>query len=435
MGIFMKIYKNINEWKLKKIDDLFFLIGGGTPSTIIPEYWGGNIHWISIKELTSKNSKSSEKMITKLGLKNSSSNLVKAGNIILGTRISVGETLIHEKDVTINQDLKGLYLKNSNYNAIFFKFLISNNKKKLNDLSNGLTVKGIKNKDLKNFVLKYPDFIQQNNIAKILSKQEEQIETIKRLIKNVEKRNQYYSEKLLSGELRLRKNEETGQVEFYENTEWKEEMVNGVLTKIPSDWVVNKVLEHISLTKGISINSSLFNYENKGFVFLRTGDVWEDSSSKKETVFFDGAIDEKYIKKEEDYVACFEGFNKKINEGTIGLVTNTGEGIISSHLYKIKNKNINGQYYSISLIKNINIQTLLMRHAVGSTVLSSTKCLKDLEFSFPFKEEEFMLMEKILASEYQSYEQLKKLLPKEEKRFQWMLDNLLSGEYEVIDED
>lgn len=288
---------------------------------------------------------------------------------------------------------------------------------------------------LKNKIIKYPSITQQQYIINILSKQEKQIETIKRLIKNVEKRNQYYAGKLLSGELRVKENSETGQIEFYENTEWKEEMVNGVLTKIPSDWIVNKVLEHISLTKGISINSSLFNYENKGFVFLRTGDVWEDSSSKKETVFFDGAIDEKYIKKEEDYVACFEGFNKKINEGTIGLVTNTGEGIISSHLYKIKNKNINGQYYSISLIKNINIQTLLMRHAVGSTVLSSTKCLKDLEFSFPFKEEEFMLMEKILASEYQSYEQLKKLLPKEEKRFQWMLDNLLSGEYEVIDED
>ena len=97
--------------------------------------------------------------------------------------------------------------------------------------------------------------------------------------------------------------------------------------------------------------------------------------------------------------------------------------------------NIEKSYGDLKVLKNINIQTLLMRHAVGSTVLSSTKCLKDLEFSFPFKEEEFMLMEKILASEYQSYEQLKKLLPKEEKRFQWMLDNLLSGEYEVIDED
>lgn len=364
-------------------------------------------------------------------------NIISGGSILIAKS---GESINKKRRVRIFQDsiiVSHLAsLKNKDHiNNDYFYYLI-----KANNIEDAIikksTMPSISLLDLKNYTLQYNcDNIQQKNIAKLLSMQEEQIETIKRLIKNVEKRNQYYAGKLLSGELRVKENSETGQIEFYENTKWKEEMVNGVLTKIPSDWIVNKVLEHISLTKGISINSSLFNYENKGFVFLRTGDVWEDSSSKKETVFFDGAIDEKYIKKEEDYVACFEGFNKKINEGTIGLVTNTGEGIISSHLYKIKNKNINGQYFSISLIKNINIQTLLMRHAVGSTVLSSTKCLKDLEFSFPFKEEEFILMEKILASEYQSYEQLKKLLPKEEKRFQWMLDNLLSGEYEVIDED
>lgn len=433
----MKIQKNKITMKQDSVDSLFSICGGTTPSTAVSEYWlDGTIPWIGPVDMNKpgKYISRGRKNITSCAANKIKSKKILKNSIIISTRAPIGYIKINSNDIFTNQGCHSLHIKGENITDYFYYFFL-NNISVLKSISTGTTFQEISKKNLSSLNINYPDLKQQKNIAYVLSKQEKQIETIKRLIKNVEKRNQYYAGKLLSGELRVKENSETGQIEFYENTEWKEEMVNGVLTKIPSDWIVNKVLEHISLTKGISINSSLFNYENKGFVFLRTGDVWEDSSSKKETVFFDGAIDEKYIKKEEDYVVCFEGFNKKINEGTIGLVTNTGEGIISSHLYKIKNKNINGQYYSISLIKNINIQTLLMRHAVGSTVLSSTKCLKDLEFSFPFKEEEFMLMEKILASEYQSYEQLKKLLPKEEKRFQWMLDNLLSGEYEVIDED
>lgn len=433
----MKIYKNINEWKLKKIDDLFFLIGGGTPSTIIPEYWGGNIHWISIKELTSKNSKSSEKMITKLGLKNSSSNLVKAGNIILGTRISVGETLIHEKDVTINQDLKGLYLKNSNYNAIFFKFLISNNKKKLNDLSNGLTVKGIKNKDLKNFVLKYPDFIQQNNIAKILSKQEEQIETIKRLIKNVEKRNQYYSEKLLSGELKLITNEDTGQIEFHENTEWKEIILNGNIIKSPLDWEISIFSSYSKFTVGTPIHSNNFNYEKKGLMYLRTGDVWKDASSSKDIAYYDGEASLKFIKKENDYLISLKGYNKKIGEGTLGLVTNFNKqiGIVCDNMYLVTPKENDLVAYTAYVTRMPYIQNIILKSAVGSTARFATKMIDKIEWIFPKNIKYMLSVNQFFQKLDNEVFLLEELQKKEEKRFQWMLDNLLSGEYEVIDED
>lgn len=425
----MKIYKNINEWKLKKIDDLFFLIGGGTPSTIIPEYWGGNIHWISIKELTSKNSKSSEKMITKLGLKNSSSNLVKAGNIILGTRISVGETLIHEKDVTINQDLKGLYLKNSNYNAIFFKFLISNNKKKLNDLSNGLTVKGIKNKDLKNFVLKYPDFIQQNNIAKILSKQEEQIETIKRLIKNVEKRNQYYSEKLLSGELRLRKNEATGQVEFYENTEWKEEMVNGILTKIPSDWNAESLTQNNFIIKsGIRRFSGTKKYyatANIGQNFLNNDFeevTFENRPSRanfepvKNSIWFakmKGTYKNLLFKEENDTLL--------ISSGMAGIQINIDRFDLNFMFHFIRSAYFN------KLKDNLS--------QGGIQISINNDNINKIHFIYPENIYEQKKISFILNFYNDELKHLESLQKKEEKRFQWMLDNLLSGEYEVIDED
>ncbi|EPP7233180.1 restriction endonuclease subunit S [Shigella flexneri] len=277
---------------------------------------------------------------------------------------------------------------------------------------------------------------QQNKISNILSLQEEQIENIKQLIKKIEIRNQYYAEKILSGELRVRK-DENGNIEFYNNTEWQEDSLKSLFFSkeysVPKGWKIKSILDNIRLIKGTSINSSKFNYQGMGRQFLRTGDVWEDSSSKKEPAFFDGVVDDKFIKTENDYISCFEGFNKEIGNGTIGLVTNLGEGIISSHLYKTENKNIDGKYYSVALLKTDYIQNILIRNAVGSTVLSSTKCLKDILFIFP-DNDEMMLIEDILSSLYSESNNLRKILEKEQLRFQWLLDNLLSGEYQVVDE-
>lgn len=288
---------------------------------------------------------------------------------------------------------------------------------------------------LKNKIIKYPSITQQQYIINILSKQEEQIETIKRLIKNVEKRNQYYSEKLLSGELRLRKNEETGQVEFYENTEWKEEMVNGVLTKIPFDWEVTLIKNIIPLTKGTSIHSSELNNLSVGLPYLRTNELWDGSSVNKDKIYFNGDSSTMVKKTINEYIVCFDGFNKEPYKGTLGMVTNNGEGICSGELHKISElQNISKYFVNVMLLKNNRFQLTICRSGEGTTVKHAGKHFKHIEeLLIPYKEQE--LLNDLFKEQLSDIDRLKTLLPKEEKRFQWMLDNLLSGEYEVIDED
>ena len=38
----------MSEWRECKLGDCIELIGGGTPKTSIPEYWNGNIPWLSV---------------------------------------------------------------------------------------------------------------------------------------------------------------------------------------------------------------------------------------------------------------------------------------------------------------------------------------------------------------------------------------------------
>ena len=61
------------NWKTYKLSETIKIIGGGTPKTSNPEYWNGNIPWLSVKDfqVERKFVAETEKHITEEGLKKS----------------------------------------------------------------------------------------------------------------------------------------------------------------------------------------------------------------------------------------------------------------------------------------------------------------------------------------------------------------------------
>jgi type I restriction enzyme S subunit len=55
------------NWKTYKLSEVIKIIGGGTPKTSIPEYWNGNIPWLSVKDFQGEQKfvSKTEKTITK----------------------------------------------------------------------------------------------------------------------------------------------------------------------------------------------------------------------------------------------------------------------------------------------------------------------------------------------------------------------------------
>lgn len=363
---------------------------------------------------------------------------VENGDMIFTTEAPLGEVAIcKNNNFALGQRMIALNSSNHNINYMMYFFQSMYMKKIINNHSTGSTVGGIKTSTFKKLSAFFPTKDQQEKIAKILSNQEQNIDNIKSLIEKLELRNQEMAERLLSGELRVRL-DSNGEIEFYKNPDdnWKEELVNGYLHKdkmrVPKDWKIAKASSFVKLQKGCSVKAELFNYDGKGMQFLRTGDVWDEGASKKEPAFFDGEIDKKFIKKEDDYLFAFEGYNTKIGKGTIGLLTDSLEGIVSSHLYKVLNDE-SSKYYSLSLLKLNYIQNLILRQAVGTTVLSSTKSWKTLEYIFPKSKSESELINKVLSGNYKEIRELKKLLKSEKTRFEQMSEMLLSGEYVLED--
>ena len=109
-----------DPWEQRKLSDVADIIGGGTPSTDVPEYWGGKIDWYSPTEI-GKNvyADSSEKKITELGYEKSSAKMLPADKTILFTsRAGIGDMAILRHPGTTNQGFQSLVLKEG-YNTYF----------------------------------------------------------------------------------------------------------------------------------------------------------------------------------------------------------------------------------------------------------------------------------------------------------------------------
>ena len=100
-----EIGKIPEDWDVKKICQVAEVIGGGTPSTKVSDYWGGQIAWITPKDLSNfkfRLIKNGERNITKEGLKNSSAKLLPKGTVLLTTRAPVGYLAIADNEITTN---------------------------------------------------------------------------------------------------------------------------------------------------------------------------------------------------------------------------------------------------------------------------------------------------------------------------------------------
>ena len=100
------------DWEKKQLYEVCEIVGGGTPSTIIPEYWGGNIDWYSPTEIGSEvYANGSVKKITQLGLKKSSARMLPANKTVLFTsRAGIGDMAILKQVGCTNQGFQSLVL-------------------------------------------------------------------------------------------------------------------------------------------------------------------------------------------------------------------------------------------------------------------------------------------------------------------------------------
>jgi len=98
-------------WSRLPFTNTVEVIGGGTPKTSIPEYWDGDIPWFSVVDAPAVSDVfviDTEKHITEIGLRNSSTKLLPIGTTIISARGTVGRLALVGRTMAMNQSCYGL---------------------------------------------------------------------------------------------------------------------------------------------------------------------------------------------------------------------------------------------------------------------------------------------------------------------------------------
>lgn len=152
-----------------RLGDLVTITGGGTPRRSEPSYWGPEIPWASVKDLSGPELNETAEHITRAGLRNSAASLIPTGSVILATRMAVGRAAINSVDLAINQDLKALYCT-SDLDPRYLLHFLRQREAWFERLGRGATVKGITLDVLRRMTIPFPPLAEQRRSAAILDR-------------------------------------------------------------------------------------------------------------------------------------------------------------------------------------------------------------------------------------------------------------------------
>lgn len=181
----------MKNWINYKLTEIMDLIGGGTPKTSNPDYWDGDIPWISVKDFNGERRYigDTEKKITKLGLENSSTKILSKGDIIISARGTVGELAIIPSDMAFNQSCYGLRAKDF-VDSCFLYYLLKQSVNILKHNTHGSVFDTITRETFENISVKLPPLPTQQKIAAILSSLDDKIELNNKINTNLEQQAQ-----------------------------------------------------------------------------------------------------------------------------------------------------------------------------------------------------------------------------------------------------
>lgn len=123
----------VSDWEVVELGDVARFYSGGTPQKSNPEYWGGEIPWISAKSMKGNRYYDSDLRLTKAGLDKGSrlapvdSVLLLVRGSILHQKIPVG---IVTKEVAFNQDVKAI-VPNEKFLPLFFYYSFAGREQEL----------------------------------------------------------------------------------------------------------------------------------------------------------------------------------------------------------------------------------------------------------------------------------------------------------------
>ncbi|HCM9409993.1 restriction endonuclease subunit S [Enterobacter hormaechei] len=196
------------EWKRVKLGAIADMNSGGTPKSTVEEYYGGNIPWVSISDMTSNGKwiATTEKYLTELGLNSSSARIYPKNSVLYAMYASIGECSIAAVNLTSSQAILGIRPKDC-LNYEFLYFYLTSLKEKIKLQGQQGTQSNLNAGMVKEFELDLPSIREQQKIAAVLSVADAEISTLEKKLACLRDEKKALMQQLLTGKRRVKVDE------------------------------------------------------------------------------------------------------------------------------------------------------------------------------------------------------------------------------------
>lgn len=174
----------------RRISEIGTVVGGGTPSTKNPDYWGGDIPWISPKDLTDYKSvyiSKGENFLTEKGLK-SGTRLLPKNTLLFSSRAPIGYVALAANPICTNQGFKSIVCDEKQVVPLYLYYYMKTNLDYIKLFGTGATFPEISGKTMGKIKVEiFKSLDVQHRIASILSTYDSLIENNAKRIRLLEK--------------------------------------------------------------------------------------------------------------------------------------------------------------------------------------------------------------------------------------------------------
>ena len=176
-------------WEMVELgnEDLFDIYSGGTPDTTNPDYWNGNIHWVTLIDMPAENFVTelcdTERKITELGYANSNAKLLPINSILVSSRATIGRIAINKIPCCTNQGFKNIVIKNfERVHPVFLAVILVDMKDLMIEHASGATYKEIIKSNFAKLTVPLPQLDVQREIVARIDDEQQIIAANRRLI-------------------------------------------------------------------------------------------------------------------------------------------------------------------------------------------------------------------------------------------------------------
>jgi len=287
------------DWEVLRIKDIskkFF--NGGTPDTTNRDYWGGNIPWVTGADFENQQISQVRHYITNEGVKNSATNIILKGSLLVVTRTGVGKLAIAPFDIAISQDITGVILDQEKELTNYLYWYLNNSENRLKALIQGTSINGLLRGDLESFVVSLPPISEQKKIVEILTTVDDEIHKTTQIIEKTKELKKGLMQRLLTCGIGHKKFKKT------------------VIGKIPVEWEVVKLKDIVQeFYNGGTPDTAKIEYWDGDIPWI-TGADFENQKVNR-------------IRRHITYEGVENSATNVISKGNLLVVTRTGVGKVA----------------------------------------------------------------------------------------------------------